>query len=89
MGSYGRRVCKAAAASIAAVCFGVNVSSADSQGPVFGLSRAEYAPEGSQPGNVRRRPSPMQGNRVVFAVFAFVKGVFSSSISREILLKSF
>ncbi|CAF94926.1 unnamed protein product, partial [Tetraodon nigroviridis] len=32
-----------------------------SKGPVFGLGRAEHAPEGSQPGNIRCRPSPMQG----------------------------
>lgn len=84
MGSCGWRVYKATAASIIAVCFGVNVSSAVSQGPVFGLSRAEYAPEGSQPGNIWRRPSPVQGNSVEFAIFAFVKGVLASVFSEKI-----
>lgn len=82
MGSRGWRVINATAASNIALCFGVNVSSAVSQGPVFGLGRAEYAPEGSQPGNVRRRPSPVQGDSIVFAIFALVKG-FLASVFRE------
>lgn len=33
-----------------------------SQGSVLGAGGAEYAPAGSQPGNVRRGPPPLQGN---------------------------